>query len=236
MLNIISAHNPSSIGNQRGLAAIPAKYLRAKLCNYRLIILPWLVALASCQPSAETASEHSNSTDAINVDVASNQPIAQPTKQDNAPPSYMPSSVSFENKKNSPMMGSDPEFLPVDEAFVLDLIHGEKGIELVWSIAPQYYLYKHKFTIHSQNDEQSPLKALTDVAVFAQGLRKTDDYFGRVEVFYHQALASIAQGQLLTKDAAGQTIKPTSLNVQYQGCADAGLCYPIQTRTLPLND
>ena len=169
-------------------------------------------------------------------DAASNQLMAQPAKQDDAPPSYTPSSVSFENKKNSPLMGSDSEFLPVDEAFVLDLIHGEKGIELVWTIAPQYYLYKHKFTIHSQNDKQSPLKALTDVAMFAQGLRKTDDYFGRVEVFYHQALASITQGQLLTKDAAGQAIKPASLSVQYQGCADAGLCYPIQTRMLPLND
>ena len=236
MLNIISAHNPSSIGPQHGLAATPAKYLRAKLCHYRLIILPWLFALASCEPSAETGSDHSNSTDAIHGDAAPNQLMAQPAKQDDAPPSYTPSSVSFENKKNSPLMGSDSEFLPVDEAFVLDLIHGEKGIELVWTIAPQYYLYKHKFTIHSQNDKQSPLKALTDVAMFAQGLRKTDDYFGRVEVFYHQALASITQGQLLTKDAAGQAIKPASLSVQYQGCADAGLCYPIQTRMLPLND
>lgn len=172
----------------------------------------------------------------MNVDAASNQLMDQPAKLGEAPSSARPNSVSFENKKNSSMMGSDPEFLPVDEAFVLDLIRGEQGIELVWTIAPHYYLYKHKFTIRSQNDEQSPLKALTDVAAFGQGLRKTDDYFGRVEVYYHQALASITQGQLLSKNASGQTIEPAYLNVQYQGCADAGLCYPVQTRTLQLND
>ena len=236
MLNIISTHNPSSIGGQHRLPATRAKYLRAKLCHYRLIILPWLFALASCQPSAETASDHSSSTSAMNVDAASNQLMDQPAKLGEAPSSARPNSVSFENKKNSSMMGSDPEFLPVDKAFVLDLIRGEQGIELVWTIAPHYYLYKHKFTIRSQNDEQSPLKALTDVAAFGQGLRKTDDYFGRVEVYYHQALASITQGQLLSKNASGQTIEPAYLNVQYQGCADAGLCYPVQTRTLQLND
>ena len=52
------------------------------------------------------------------------------------------------------------------------------------------------------------------------GLRwRTDEYFGEVNIFYQQAEIDL-------------TTLPTSafdLSVTYQGCADAGLCYPPET-------
>lgn len=122
---------------------------------------------------------------------------------------------------------SEPDFLPVDEAFKLNVEHGPQGTALIWTIAPDYYLYKHKFKVLTADGSVD----LTDAMQLSRGLRKTDDYFGQVEVYYHQALANIPASSLTTEQL--QTTQ--NLTVKYQGCAEAGLCYPVQTRTVTLN-
>jgi thiol:disulfide interchange protein DsbD len=57
---------------------------------------------------------------------------------------------------------------------------------------------------------------------------KNDQFFGRVAVFYKQAEAAITL-QRTTSDPTEMV-----LDVGYQGCADAGLCYPPITKTMPL--
>lgn len=121
-------------------------------------------------------------------------------------------------------LGAADDFLPVDRAF--ELAHSIDGdmLAVVWSIAPDYYLYRHKFNIAAV-DSEGQTQPLDDRAQFSPGLGKTDEYFGHVEVYYNQAVARLPLDALQGA---------SELEVRYQGCADAGLCYPVQTRRLSL--
>jgi thiol:disulfide interchange protein DsbD len=55
------------------------------------------------------------------------------------------------------------------------------------------------------------------------GLDKTDEYFGDVQVYY--ALLELS----LPVDPQGEAVE-----IQYQGCADAGLCYPPRSQVVAL--
>jgi thiol:disulfide interchange protein DsbD len=115
--------------------------------------------------------------------------------------------------------GQQVEFLPVEEAYKLaiDLDSGPSGqpvIRLYAQIAKGYYLYKHRFAF-KLNDTAGQAVALD--ADFPPAIQRTDEFFGEVEVFYHDLDLT-----LMPRKAAGQG----ELMVGYQGCADAGLCYP----------
>ncbi|MBJ6982315.1 protein-disulfide reductase DsbD [Luteimonas sp. MC1572] len=112
------------------------------------------------------------------------------------------------------------DLLPVDEAFVLRAQATDAGrIELAWTIADGYYLYRHRMGAE-------PVDA--GFSVDARGLqlpagrRHTDEFFGEVET-YRGRVEAVLTGQ------AGAAAS-TRLKVRYQGCADLGVCYPPQTR------
>lgn len=115
---------------------------------------------------------------------------------------------------------SEKDLLPVDEAFALSARAGEGGnLQLEWKIAPGYYLYRHRTSVKAD-------------AAFAAGElqmpageRHRDDFFGDVET-YRQRLQATLPGRA----AAGTSA--VTLEVRYQGCADAGVCYPPQKRIL----
>jgi len=111
------------------------------------------------------------------------------------------------------------EFLPVDEAYQLSVIgDGKQQALLQWLIAPNYYLYRHAFAAKARtaNGNVDLTLAIPD------GLAKTDEFFGDVEVYYGAVDASLALAE------AAELIE---LSITYQGCADAGLCYPPETKT-----
>ena len=58
------------------------------------------------------------------------------------------------------------------------------------------------------------------------GKKKTDEFFGDVEVYYDFLSATVPVARL-----AGVNT-PIEITVSYQGCADAGLCYPPVTKTV----
>ncbi|MFN2169333.1 MAG: protein-disulfide reductase DsbD, partial [Anaerolineae bacterium] len=121
-----------------------------------------------------------------------------------------------------------PEFLPVDEAFQLTVDVGTDGAVLArWEMPDGYYLYRHRFgfaTRVSADDPSSPVR-LGEPEI-PPGKKKIDDYFGEVEVYYHEA-----QARVPVAAGAGRV----EVGVSYQGCADAGLCYPPETRWVSLN-
>ena len=121
--------------------------------------------------------------------------------------------------------GGANAFLPVDQAFVLESEVGAENIELIWTVAPGYYLYRHKFSVQLVSEgvalgEPLPLR-------LEPGIRSHDDYYGAVEIYYHQALASLSLDTLPGTDV--------DIAVSYQGCAEAGLCYPTQTQQLKIS-
>jgi thiol:disulfide interchange protein DsbD len=121
---------------------------------------------------------------------------------------------------DSPFGNKKPEFLPVDQAFELQpLVRKADGaLEVSWRIAKEYYLYRDrlKFTAAPPVTLAKP--------VLPASLPYEDEHFGTVQVYRDRLVV-----QLPVAAPAGDAVK---LTVVYQGCADAGLCYPPQTRTL----
>lgn len=116
--------------------------------------------------------------------------------------------------------GAQPDYLPVDQAFELQPLEVRDGQLVVgWRIAKDYYLYRHrlKFSL------LEPAGASLAAANLPAGEKHLDEHFGETEVYRDRMEARFAL-------PAGKA--PYKLKVSYQGCADAGLCYPPQTRTL----
>ncbi len=115
----------------------------------------------------------------------------------------------------------ESELLPVDQAFVLRAqATSADRIEIRWAIAPGYYLYRHR-TKAQLLDTGIAAGSLT----LPKGEAHNDEFFGPTETYRGQLLATLPE----IVGASGRSLR---LKVQYQGCADAGVCYPPQTRTL----
>ena len=109
------------------------------------------------------------------------------------------------------------EFLPVREAYRLDgAITPGGDLRLYWQITEGYYLYQHAFKVRATGTGSAEELNVT----FPPALAKTDEFFGDVSVYYGEA------DLLVTLPDSTDTL---TLAVTYQGCADAGLCYPPET-------
>lgn len=115
--------------------------------------------------------------------------------------------------------GAMGEFLPVDEALPFTSGLSDDGVSLNWNIAPEHYLYRGRISVEAENSQVT-----VSEPVFSQsGHDKQDPYFGNVVVFTEPVNADVAV-------TLPEGMTEANLKVTYQGCADAGLCYPPQTR------
>lgn len=115
-------------------------------------------------------------------------------------------------------------FLAPDQAFRLAaILESPERVRLSWTIAPGYYLYKGRLKFTSN----TPGRVLGAPELPAGDI-KNDEYFGQ-QVVYHNEL--IAHVQVSNPTPARARL---DLSVTYQGCADAGLCYPPITKALTL--
>jgi thiol:disulfide interchange protein DsbD len=115
-----------------------------------------------------------------------------------------------------------PKFLPPDQVFHVGAsAAGASAIRLDWWIRDGYYLYRSRLKVSAADGVT--LGALQLPA----GKIKMDPYFGREEI-YRKAVS----GTVAVQDPAAARGGSLSLQVTYQGCADAGLCYPPITKTL----
>ena len=120
------------------------------------------------------------------------------------------------------------EFLPVDQAYQQDFLFTADGaITALFQIAPDYYLYRDKlalFVLDGKGKTELPLTLEKGEVIW-------DDYFEKeTEVYRWQLEVPVTLPAALQK-AGG----PINLEMHYQGCADAGLCYPPQTRRYTLD-
>lgn len=122
----------------------------------------------------------------------------------------LPGGDTFPSRNGPSLFSEQPDFLPANKAFIFTserLASGET--RLYWQIADGYYLYQQRLRFEGLNKEQQP--------VLPTGEDHHDEYFGQQQV-YRQALAVT-----IPASASGQ------IKVSWQGCADAGLCYPPQS-------
>jgi thiol:disulfide interchange protein DsbD len=118
--------------------------------------------------------------------------------------------------------GADRDFLPPDDAFRFDgFADGPDRARLVWQIADGYYLYRSRLALQTT----SPKVQLGRLQL-PTGTFKTDEYFGRQEVYHRELVAELPIAK--AADAAADV----ELAVTYQGCAEAGLCYPPITKRI----
>ncbi|NVK88443.1 MAG: protein-disulfide reductase DsbD [Gammaproteobacteria bacterium] len=114
----------------------------------------------------------------------------------------------------SQILNKQDEFLEVDQAFKVSLDVFPEQLIVQWEVAPEYYLYQHQFGIKLKNAK------LTETFL-PEGKPKVDEYFGQVEIYQKQV-------QLSAKLSA--TDNSVLVAVKFQGCAEAGLCYPPTER------
>jgi thiol:disulfide interchange protein DsbD len=114
------------------------------------------------------------------------------------------------------------EFVPVDEAFkpLLIPIDGNT-VEVSFQVLPGYYLYKDKISVNALSDNVQ-LGRLD----LPTGKIKVDEFFGESEVYFDDVFASLPLARA-TPDAMD-----LELEVNFQGCAEGGLCYPPTTRVI----
>jgi thiol:disulfide interchange protein DsbD len=119
--------------------------------------------------------------------------------------------------------GAGNDFLSVDRAFRMGVDLEADPPRVFWQNAPGYYLYRHRLAFELEAAGEARLEGVT----IPPGEERTDEYFGDVEVYYDDLVVPLELPSGLPEGAL--------LKVEYQGCADAGLCYPPETRWVALS-
>lgn len=116
-----------------------------------------------------------------------------------------------------------------------DLLHPDKAfqvsataidgnnIRLEWEIAEGYYLYRERLSFESGNEG---ITLLSDATNYPKGDLKDDPTFGEMEVYHNAFSLDIP----LARQGDALNAVELALQTKYQGCADAGLCYPPQRK------
>jgi thioredoxin:protein disulfide reductase len=114
------------------------------------------------------------------------------------------------------------DFLLPDKAFRFDaLAAGSDQVVLNWEIAEGYYLYRARIKVTTPS-----ASAQLGAPQFPAGQFKTDEYFGRQEIYTRELRVTVP----VARAAGGAFSLP--LQVTYQGCAEKGLCYPPITKSV----
>jgi thiol:disulfide interchange protein DsbD len=117
------------------------------------------------------------------------------------------------------LFADEPEFLQVDEAFQFDFAQQGDQLTLSWKIADGYYLYKKQFkTVVKEAELGMPVYPVAE--------QVEDEFFGLSDVF---------REQLDITYPIVSSVQDGIVKIRYQGCADAGLCYPPTTKEVYLN-
>jgi thiol:disulfide interchange protein DsbD len=119
-------------------------------------------------------------------------------------------------------LGAD-EILPPNQAFKVSAkALAADQIEISWDIADGYYLYRNKMRFESKTTQIQ-----LGEPVFPAGQTHHDENFGDVVIYRNTLNVPVA----VTVENGASSLQ---LLVQYQGCADRGICYPPQKTTFDL--
>lgn len=133
------------------------------------------------------------------------------------------SAVEFETNDVLRQLIEEQEeaFLKVDEAFVFSSELGSDDVLVArWDMPDGYYLYRHRFNASVVDGDIS----VGELGI-PDGKPKVDEWQGEVEVYYGSAAIEVP--------LSGTGV--ATLSVGYQGCADAGLCYPPESHLVTVD-
>ncbi len=110
-------------------------------------------------------------------------------------------------------------FVPADQAFAFDFQQSQHEINLTWQIKEGYYLYRKQIKLSAAD------AAFLEPSL-PSGEWHDDEFYGKSEIYRQQLTVPVT----LTQAAKGAT-----LTVTWQGCAEAGFCYPPESKVVPLS-
>ena len=128
--------------------------------------------------------------------------------------------VSAQTQALSSIFDDEPQFLKVDDAFVMDFSQQNGQLKVNWTIADGYYLYKKQFKTVTKNatiSEPNYSPAPTQIE---------DEFFGISDVFFDTVDVTYPIIESITDGV---------VKIRFQGCAEAGLCYPPTTKVIYLS-
>ena len=111
-------------------------------------------------------------------------------------------------------------FIPADQAFVFDFQQNQHDLNLTWQVKDGYYLYRKQVSITPAQANVGPLQ-------LPKGEWHEDEFYGKSEIYRQRLSVPVT---------VNQADKGATLTVTYQGCADAGFCYPPETKVVPLSE
>ncbi|MBN6042546.1 protein-disulfide reductase DsbD [Citrobacter sp. ku-bf4] len=111
-------------------------------------------------------------------------------------------------------------FVPADQAFAFDFQQNQHDLNLTWLVKDGYYLYRKQIVI-------TPAQADIAEVTLPAGVWHEDEFYGKSEIY---------RNTLTIPVTINQAQSGATLTVTYQGCADAGFCYPPESKTVPLSE
>lgn len=119
------------------------------------------------------------------------------------------------------LFADEPEFLEVDDAFRFDFSQDDDQLTLSFEIAEGYYLYKKQFKTVTKNAEIGE-------PTYPAAIKIEDEFFEEPQDVFYQ--------QVDIQYPITYSVNDGVVKLQYQGCAEAGLCYPPTVKVVYLSE
>lgn len=105
------------------------------------------------------------------------------------------------------------EVLAAEKVFIINKSMGSENIIITWDIVDGYYMYLDSIKV-MENKNTLPYKIIN-----SSQSKYNDDFFGESIILKKNLSIHIKKKDLSAIDSA---------LVYYQGCSEAGFCYPVQ--------
>jgi thiol:disulfide interchange protein DsbD len=133
-------------------------------------------------------------------------------------PSLINSATASEANNDFPFgaVNTNDEPIPIDEAFQASIATPDPfTVEVTWTIAPGYYLYRDSFKIANPGGEVQ-----LGTPPLPRGVMEMDVEFGETEVYYDEVVMRVPVSRATPEP---QFIE---LELGFQGCKKDSICYP----------
>ena len=116
----------------------------------------------------------------------------------------------IQSQENS-FLYENNKILPAEEVFKINVSQTGNKIVIEWDIKDTYYLYSDSIKINRNNN------TVEYVLLKSDKYKIEDEFFGKTEIYKNFLSVYVDNNENLSNYV-----------ILYQGCAEAGFCYPVQ--------
>ena len=117
---------------------------------------------------------------------------------------------NIQSQENS-FLYENNKILPAEEVFKINVSQTGNKIVIEWDIKDKYYLYSDSIKINRNNN------TVEYVLLKSDKYKIEDEFFGKTEIYKNFLSVYVDDNENLSNYV-----------ILYQGCAEAGFCYPVQ--------